>query len=85
MTYLKRAMRAALKPAEAGTVTTQAMKMFLNRDQSTLECERTRPTTTMEPTLQWVVEMGMPILEATRTVSAAPTSMQKPLEEHSIT
>lgn len=38
------------------------------------------PTNTTEPTLQWVVEIGIPILLAKSTVSAAPISMVKPLK-----
>lgn len=70
----------ALIPPDAGKVTTQAMKMFLKSDQLTLSLERTRPTKTMEPTLQWVVETGMPSWEAIKTVRADPSSMKKPLE-----
>lgn len=32
-------------------------------------------------TLQWVVEMGRPMLEATMTVRAEASSMLKPLQE----
>ena len=34
----------------------------------------------VEATLQWVVLMGRPTLEANNTVRAVPISMQKPLE-----
>lgn len=81
MAYLKIAMNPALRTPEAGRVTTHAIKILRNRDQSTFACDRTRPTNTMEPTLQWVVEMGMPILDAMSTVKADPTSMQNPLED----
>lgn len=50
MTYMKRAMMAALSRPETGTVTNQAMKMFLNRRQSTDFLERSHPTATTEPT-----------------------------------
>ena len=78
--YSNRAIMAALTAAEAGRVTTQAMTMLRNKDQSTLALDLSLPTSTMEPTLQWVVEMGRPSLEAASTVRAAPTSMQNPLE-----
>lgn len=37
------------------------------------------PTNTTDPTLQCVVEMGIPILLANNTVNAEPISMVKPL------
>lgn len=70
----------ALSSPEAGRVTTHARMMFLNSDQSTLSLDLTRPTNTMEPTLQCVVEIGIPTYDATRTVNAAPSSIQKPLK-----
>ena len=74
-------MRAALNPALKGNVRTQDRMIFLKRDQSTLSLDLTRPTPTTEPTLQWVLLMGIPILEATSTVKAAPISIQNPLKE----
>lgn len=50
ITYMKRAMMAALINPEIGTVTNHAMKMFLNRCQSTDFLERNHPTATTEPT-----------------------------------
>lgn len=50
-------------------------------DQSTFSRARKRPTNTTDPTLQWVVLMGIPMFEATSTVSAEPISMQKPLKQ----
>ena len=50
ITYVKRAMMAALIRPEIGTVTNQAMKMFLNRRQSTDFLERSQPTATTDPT-----------------------------------
>lgn len=41
---------AALMIPEIGTVTNQAMKMFLNRRQSTDFLERSHPTATTDPT-----------------------------------
>lgn len=43
-------MMAALISPEMGTVTNQAMKMFLNRRQSTDFLERSHPTATTDPT-----------------------------------
>lgn len=40
-----------------------------------------RPPCLAPPTLQWVVETGSPMLEATTTVRAEASSMLKPLEE----
>ena len=64
-----------------GMVTTHASMTFLNNDQSTTSLDRTLPTMTTEPTLQWVVLIGIPRLEAHRTVSAEPISITKPLEQ----
>lgn len=50
ITYTKSAMIAALMSPEIGTVTNQAMKMFLNRRQSTDFLERNHPTATTDPT-----------------------------------
>lgn len=50
MTWTKIAMIAALIRPEMGTVTNHAMKMFLNRRQSTAFFERSQPTATTEPT-----------------------------------
>lgn len=47
---MKMAMMAALIRPEMGTVTNHAMKMFLNRRQSTAFLERSHPTATTEPT-----------------------------------
>ena len=38
------------------------------------------PTPIVAPTMQLVVETGMPLRAATRTVMAAPISMEKPRE-----
>lgn len=68
-------------PAETGIVTTHASTMFLNNLQSTPSVlDLAQPTKTTEPTLQCVVLMGRPILDASNTVKAAPISIVKPLE-----
>jgi hypothetical protein len=54
--------------------------MFLKSFQSTDSRDLTLPTMTTEPTLQCVVLIGIPIFEATMTVNALPTSIQKPLK-----
>ena len=41
---------------------------------------RTLPIATTDPTLQCVVLIGMPMLDARRTVAAAPISIVKPLQ-----
>jgi len=73
-------MIAALMPPDIGNVTSHAMTMFRKMDQSTFSRARNRPTNTTDPTLQCVVLMGTPTLEATSTVSAEPISIQKPLQ-----
>ncbi|CAN8003764.1 unnamed protein product [Ixodes pacificus] len=72
---------AAVRPPVTGRVSTQARMMLRKSPQSTPLRDRTQPTNTMEPTLQWVVLIGMPTLEASSTVDAAPISMVKPLEQ----
>ena len=37
------------------------------------------PTPKTAPTIQWVVEIGIPSLEAIKIVSAAPNSAENPL------
>lgn len=64
-----------------GTVTIQAKTMFLKIFQSTFSLALNLPTVTIEPTLQWVVLIGIPTLEATKTVNAEPISMQNPLKD----
>ncbi len=54
--YIKRAMMAALISPEMGTVTNQAMKMFLNKRQSTDFLERSHPTATTDPTCDHTME-----------------------------
>jgi len=76
------AMIAALIPPATGSVTSQATTMLRNIDQSTFSRARNLPTNTTEPTLQWVVLIGMPTLDAMRTVSAEPISMQNPLKSY---
>ena len=73
-------MIAALMPPDIGKVTSHAITMLRKMDQSTFSRARNRPTNTTDPTLQCVVLMGMPTLEATSTVSAEPISIQKPLQ-----
>ena len=75
-----KAIKAADIAALAGRVNTHDNIIFLNKLQSTFSLERKRPTNTMEPTLQWVLLMGIPRFEATSTVKAAPISIQNPLK-----
>lgn len=63
-----------------GIVTIQDRTIFTNKDQSTTSRDLTRPVKTTEPTLQCVVEIGIPRLDAKRTVKAAPISIEKPLK-----
>lgn len=81
MANISRYMASALMAPATGTVPTQARMMFLKSFQSTFCLDLTLPTDTTEPTLQWVVLMGIPTLEASRTVKADPTSMQNPLHK----
>lgn len=57
------------------------METYRNNFRSTPEDEEdASPTNTTEPTLQCVVLMGIPILDASRTVKAAPISIVNPLK-----
>lgn len=67
--------------AVTGTVTTHAYIIFLNSFQSTpFSLELNQPTNTTDPTLQWVVDIGKPILLANNTVNVAPISIVKPVD-----
>lgn len=79
---LRPAIMAALIPPLIGNVMIQAKNMLRNSFQSTLDFDLTRPTKTTLPTLQCVVLTGIPIMEATNTVSADPISIQKPLQNN---
>ena len=75
----------ALKTPVAGIVTSQAKTIFLNNEKLTGDpapsvVSFVNPTKTTDPTRQWVIEMGSPILLATITVNAAPSSIVKPLK-----
>lgn len=48
-------MMAALISPEIGTVTNQAMKIFLNKRQSTDFRERNHPTATTDPTCVHII------------------------------
>ncbi len=63
-----------------GTVTTQAIIIFLNSDQSTDSLDRTRPVKTTDPTLQCVDDTGMLSRDAPRTVIALASSITNPLD-----
>ena len=79
----------AEKSAVNGTVRIQAMAILPNSFQST-DClgwslqpiirARKAPTQTTDPTLQWVVLMGIPALDAKSTVAAEPISMLNPVD-----
>ena len=64
-----------------GTVTIHAIIIFRNRDQSTDCFALTRPVNTTEPTLQCVVETGIFINDAPKTVIALANSITKPLRK----
>lgn len=71
-------MKSAEKTPDKGNVTTHAMKAFLKSAQFTGTEPRTIPTATMLPTMHRLNETGIPNLEAITTVTAAPSSTQKP-------
>lgn len=61
ITYVKRAMIAALISPEIGTVTNHAMKIFLNSRQSTDFLERSHPTATTDPTCVHIIQVQVNI------------------------
>ena len=63
-----------------GIVTNHEIIIFPNSFQLTTSLERKRPTKTTEPTLQCVVDIGIPRFDASNTVSAEPISIAKPLK-----
>ena len=65
---------------ETGTVTSQAMRILKNTFHSVTCLDLTRPTKMTAPTKQWVVLIGIPRFEATRTVHTLPNSMINPLK-----
>ena len=73
-------MNPALSAPEIGSVTNQAITILRNNFQSTDSRDLTRPTATTDPTLQCVVDIGIPMLEAISTVRADPISIQNPLK-----
>lgn len=75
---------AAERPIVAGRVTPQARTMVPKSDQLTASLDRNQPTDTTDPILQWVVLIGMPTLDASSTVMAAPSSTEKPLDGVSV-
>ncbi|GFR22537.1 hypothetical protein TNCT_208501 [Trichonephila clavata] len=73
----------AEKIAVNGSVTNQASTILRNNFKSTslVLLVRAQPTNTTDPTLQWVVLIGKPNLEAIKTVVADPISIVKPLKK----
>lgn len=78
-------MKIALIPPATGNVTSHAYTIDLKSDQSTFFplnlSPKKQPMKTTLPTMQWVLETGMPILLASRTVVAAEVSTVKPLKK----
>lgn len=65
--------------AEDGIVIAQERKISCIRRMFKEDNPLARPTPKTAPTMAWVVEIGNPILEATKIVVAAANSAQKPL------
>ena len=66
------------RPAPAGRVIIQDMKMVLTTRRFKAAIPRAIPTPSTAPTSVWVVEIGSPVAEAITTVEAAPSSAAKP-------
>ena len=67
-------------PAAMGMVATHDFRTVQIILRFKAEIPRASPTPITEPTRVWVVEIGMPILEKSRTVVAAPNVAENPLE-----
>lgn len=75
-------MQSALMQPATGRVTSHAKMIDRNSDQSTFFSSsppNAHPTNTTLPTMQCVLEMGIPSLLANKTVVAAELSTVKPL------
>ena len=68
-----------MKIAAQGIVMIQERKIFLIREKFIADSPFARPTPSTAPTIEWVVEIGIPSLLATRIVEAAANSAAKPL------
>lgn len=81
---MKMNMNKALIPAATGKVTNQAYTIDLKSDQSTFFplnlSPKKQPIKTTLPTMQCVLETGIPTLLASKTVAAAEVSTVKPLK-----
>lgn len=84
--FLKTNINRALTAPDAGRVISHAYTIDLNSDQSTFfvlqpaSLPLIQPTNTTLPTMQCVLDMGIPSLLANRTVDAALLSTVNPLE-----
>lgn len=71
--------RSAENRAVTGKVKSQPKQAMANiRQLMELRVPFARPTPTVEPVMQWVVETGRPSLVAAKTVVRAPSSILKP-------
>ena len=66
------------RPAPAGSVITQDMKILPMTLRFRAAMPRAKPTPSTAPTRVWVVEIGSPVADAVTTVAAAPNSAAKP-------
>ena len=67
------------KPAPAGRVTSQDVTIAATVGRCTAPTPRAKPTPSTAPTSVCVVEMGMPVAEASTTVVAAASYADDPL------
>lgn len=66
------------RPAPAGKVMTQDIKILPTTRKFNAPMPRAKPTPNTAPTNVWVVEIGSPVAEASTTVVAAASSVANP-------
>ena len=75
---LKKKKKIIDRRAEQGIVMSHESKIPLIRRKFRADMPRARPTPSTAPTMEWVVDMGIPIFEATKIVTDAAHSAEKP-------
>lgn len=78
-------MQSALNPPATGNVTNHAYTIDRKRCQSTFLAPKKNPMETKLPTMQCVLETGIPNLLAIKTVTADEVSTTKPLRRNFLT
>ena len=75
---LKQKKKIIARRAEQGIVMIQDIRIPLIRGKFRAEIPLARPTPRTAPTIEWVVEIGIPIFDAIKIVIDAANSAEKP-------